>query len=135
MKRKNQKKYHCTRVVTLIIVFRNIYQIFRPITLFKHMLITNQYATTNDCLIKSIINNLITLLRRIFILCVFETSKLWKIRCEDLQLSCFINSFMRSKSMDWFLYDNGLRHERVKQERKIFSVMRNLFIQGNMCES
>ena len=23
------------------------------------------------------------------------------------------NPFMRSKSMDWFLYDNGLRHERV----------------------
>ena len=22
---------------------------------------------------------------------------------------------LRSKSMDWFLYDNGLRHERVKQ--------------------
>ena len=21
---------------------------------------------------------------------------------------------MQSKSMDWFLYDNGLRHERVK---------------------
>ena len=21
---------------------------------------------------------------------------------------------MRSKSMDWFLYDNGLRHERIK---------------------
>ena len=29
----------------------------------------------------------------------------------------FFNSFMTeavSKSMDWFLYDNGLRHERVK---------------------
>ena len=36
--------------------------------------------------------------------------------------------------MDWFLYDNGLRHERVKQGRKIFSLMENLFIQGNMCE-
>ena len=22
---------------------------------------------------------------------------------------------LQSKSMDWFLYDNGLRHERVKQ--------------------
>ena len=22
------------------------------------------------------------------------------------------------KSMDWFLYDNGLRHERVKQNQK-----------------
>ena len=41
---------------------------------------------------------------------------------------CQINSFMteplsyrnlstdlQSKSMDWFLYDNGLRHERVKK--------------------
>ena len=33
-----------TVIITLIIVFKNIYQIFRPITLFKHMLITNQYA-------------------------------------------------------------------------------------------
>ena len=33
-----------TRVITLIIMFRNIYQIFRPITLLKHMLITNQYV-------------------------------------------------------------------------------------------
>ena len=32
------------RTVTLIIVFRNIYQIFRPITLLKQMLITNQYV-------------------------------------------------------------------------------------------
>ena len=23
---------------------------------------------------------------------------------------------LRSKSMDWFLYDNGLRHERVKED-------------------
>ena len=26
---------------------------------------------------------------------------------------------LRNKSMDWFLYDNGLRHERVKQTRLI----------------
>ena len=30
------------------------------------------------------------------------------------------NSFMQSKSMDWFLYDNGLRHERVKYDEKCF---------------
>ena len=30
-----------------------------------------------------------------------------------------INTFMRSKSMDWFLYDNGLRHERVNCKSKI----------------
>ena len=32
------------RAVILIIVFKNIYQIFRPITLLKHMLIINQYV-------------------------------------------------------------------------------------------
>ena len=32
------------RAVTLIIVFRNIYQIFRSMTLLKHMLITNQHV-------------------------------------------------------------------------------------------
>ena len=26
-----------------------------------------------------------------------------------------------SKSMDWFLYDNGLRHERVKGDLKYFA--------------
>ena len=44
MKRKNQNKCYRTRAVTLIIVFKNIYQIFRPITLLKQMLITNQYV-------------------------------------------------------------------------------------------
>ena len=27
---------------------------------------------------------------------------------------------LRSKSMDWFLYDNGLRHERVKTLSNIY---------------
>ena len=44
MKRKNQNKCYHARAVTLIIVFKNIYQIFHPITLLKHMLITNQYV-------------------------------------------------------------------------------------------
>ena len=26
--------------------------------------------------------------------------------------------YLLRKSMDWFLYDNGLRHERVKQNQK-----------------
>ena len=43
MKRKNQNKCYRARAVTLIIVFKNIYQIFRLITLLKQMLITNQY--------------------------------------------------------------------------------------------
>ena len=59
MKRKNQNKCYRTRVVTLIIVFRNIYQIFRSITL-KYMLITNY------CLTNSVINILATL-RRTFV--------------------------------------------------------------------
>ena len=44
MERKNQNKCYRARAVTLIIVFKNIYQIFCPITLLKHMLITNQYV-------------------------------------------------------------------------------------------
>ena len=67
MKRKNQNKCYCARAVTLIIVFKNIYQIFRPITLLKHMLITNQYVATNYCLMNGVINTLTTLLRRTFV--------------------------------------------------------------------
>ena len=44
MKRKNETKCYRARAVTLITVFKNIYQIFLPITLLKHMLITNQYV-------------------------------------------------------------------------------------------
>ena len=36
---------------------------------------------------------------------------------------CSLNPFMTeavSKSMDWFLYDNGLRHERVKWVKRSF---------------
>ena len=44
MKRKNQNKCYRARAVTLMIVFKNIYQIFPPITLVKCMFITNQYV-------------------------------------------------------------------------------------------
>ena len=44
MKRKNQNNCYRARAITLIIVFKNIDQIFRPITLLKHILITNQYV-------------------------------------------------------------------------------------------
>ena len=44
MKRKNQNKCYRALAVTLIIVFKNMYQTLRPITLLKHMLITNQYV-------------------------------------------------------------------------------------------
>ena len=63
------------RVVTLKLVFKNIYQIFRPITSFKHMLATNQYVATNYCLNNSVINILTTILRRIFMLRVFQNLK------------------------------------------------------------
>ena len=43
MKGKNQNKCYRARAITLIIVLKNINQIFRPITLLKHMSITNQY--------------------------------------------------------------------------------------------
>ena len=48
MERKNQNKCWTVRVV-----LRNIYQIFRPITLLKHMLITNQFAAYIYCSINS----------------------------------------------------------------------------------
>ena len=44
LKRKDQNKYYCARVVTLIFMLVNICQIFSPVTLLKHMLITNQCA-------------------------------------------------------------------------------------------
>ena len=55
MKRKSQNKSCRARVVTLVIVFRNIYQMFSPITLLKDMSITNEYVASNYCLINSVI--------------------------------------------------------------------------------
>ena len=63
MEKKNQSKYYRALVVTLIIVLRNIYQIFCPITLSKHMLTTSQYIAYQY---NSVINTLMTLLRRVF---------------------------------------------------------------------
>ena len=42
----------------------------------------------------------------------FMTESLYRNQSIDLQ----------SKSMDWFLYDNGLRHERVKCVNYIASI-------------
>ena len=62
------------------------------------------------------------LLKNIFFksinLCLFQPMRL----IEKLQIR--LNSFMTEaviiqKSMDWFLYDNGLRHERVKIQLQI----------------
>ena len=72
MKRKYQNKSYSARVVTLIIMFQNIYQIFRPIIVLKHMLITNQYVAKNYCLINSVIKTLTAVLWRIFKLRVFK---------------------------------------------------------------
>ena len=55
-----------------------------------------------------------------------ESNEVYKSKLNTLTLSCWrplsyrnqYNDLVR-KSMDWFLYDNGLRHERVK-EKKIF---------------
>ena len=55
VRRKNQNKCYRARVVTLIIVFRNIYEIFRPILLLQYLLITNQYVASNYCLINNVI--------------------------------------------------------------------------------
>ena len=62
MKRENHNKCYRARAVTLIIVFKNIYQIFRPITLLKHMY--QSICATNYCLINCVINTVTTFLRR-----------------------------------------------------------------------
>ena len=47
------------------------------------------------------------------------TSLVWLTLSWWRQLSCRNQSIdLRSKSMDWFLYNNGLRHERVKENLK-----------------
>ena len=50
IKRKKQNNC-CALVVTLIIMFVNIYQIFLPITLLEHVLTTNQFISKDYCLI------------------------------------------------------------------------------------
>ena len=35
---------------------------------------------------------------------------------------------LRSKSKDWFLYDIGLRHERVNEMKSIVDIGRSLFV-------
>ena len=72
MTKKNQNKCYCAHVVTLVIVFNNIYQIYRPITLLEHMLMTNKYVANNYGLINGVINTSATLLWNISILRVFK---------------------------------------------------------------
>ena len=49
---------------------------------------------------------------------LFLKSSTFKLKSSAKTICLFTVSFLeknlRSKSMDWFLYDNGLRHERVK---------------------
>ena len=66
MKRKIQNE--CYRAC----VVKNIYQKFCLIIFLERMLITNQYVAINYCLTNSVINNLTTVLWRIFILGVFK---------------------------------------------------------------
>ena len=75
------------------------------------MLITNQCVAQNYCLINSVINTLLGLLKWVFIPHVIKAKTLWKIQREELLPSLFTN-----------------------QGRKLFPVKRNLFIQKNICE-
>ena len=45
-----------------------------------------------------------------------------------MRIMCHIkfNSFMQSKSMDWFLYDRNLRHERVNYDITFLAIIRIL---------
>ena len=108
-KEKKQNKCYRAPAVTLILCLKISIKYFVK-SHFSNMLITTICAT-NYCLINSVINTLTTLLRRTFLLCVLRAYKLWKMQCEDLQLSYF-----------------------TKRGRNMFSVIRNLFIQGNMCQ-
>ena len=90
MKRENQNKCYRTRVVTLITVFKNIYQIFLAITILKYMSVISAYVAYNYCLINTGMNTLTTLLRWIFILRIFKAKTRWKVQCRELQLCCFI---------------------------------------------
>ena len=38
--------------------------------------------------------------------------------------------YLQSKSMDWFLHDNGLRHERVKADSTKYLFLENLYKQS-----
>ena len=53
-----------------------------------------------------------------------ENIKLIAISIHLAQKNCqILLSNLRGKSMDWFLYDNGLRYERVKTSKKLSEVM------------
>ena len=77
-KTKRKKKSNCYRAhfVTLVIGFRNIYQVFCPIALLSHILITNQHDAYKYYLINSVINTFTTLLWWIFIIHVFKAKTL-----------------------------------------------------------
>ena len=94
-----------TASVTLIFIFVNIYQSFRPITILKRKLITNQCVAKNCCLVISVTNTSV-LLRCVFILCVFKTKTLRKIQL-------------------WLSFS-------IKRVRKLFSLKKSLFIQVNI---
>ena len=55
----------------------------------------------------------------------------WNVATEMIQWICRVSLTLswrrplsyRNQSMDWFLYDNGLRHERVKLTRQIHCII------------
>ena len=111
MKRKNQNKYNRARVVTLIIMFRNVYQIFRPVTLLKNLLITNQYVTCNYCLINSEINALTTLLWRIFMYAYSRHKHFGRYNGKTCNLP-----FLSNEGKNCFLSNGIYSSLRVKKE-------------------
>lgn len=75
-KRKKKSNYYRAHFGTLVIGFRNIYQVFRSIALLSHILITNQHDAYKYYLINSVINTFTTLLRWNFIIHVFKAKTL-----------------------------------------------------------
>ena len=47
-----------------------------------------------------------------------------------MHIKRLITNVLRSKSMDWFLYDNGLRHERVNERQWVSAFFNFYFIKG-----
>ena len=57
-------------------------------------------------------------------------SEKWSFELRTTFVNMKVNSLMtETKSMHWFLYDNGLRHERVK----LWWLLRKSFIKNFLC--
>ena len=61
-------------------------------------------------------------LLEILLFASFNSRDIWNWNgLQHLILPSLNSTFLLRKSMDWFLYDNGLRHERVKEMRFVTS--------------